>query len=610
MHLRIQRWGGLSVNEPVEPMRLATRVALAARKWQLLLPLAPTLQHYQKTDFSHDLTAGIVVGMVTVPQAVAYAYLAGLPPQAGLYACLLPMLIYACFGSSKHLVVGPVAVAALLVASAIAEHAPRFDGAYLMISSVLCLEVGCLLLILRILNMGGLVNLLSHPVITGFVNAAALLIIISQLPAITGVAIDQGGSPLAQVFDWLRHLGELQPTTLAIGAVALGFLLIAKPLIEQILPLAGMANSTGHPLARTGPLWAALAGIAVVSGLDLGAQTATVGAIVGGLPQLAWPTADLALWLALLPSAAVISVITYIESYSIGATLAARERDQIRPNQELIALGAANIGAALSAAYPVAGSFSRSGVNYAAGARTPVSSIVCAVIIALTLAFFTDAFTNLPKAVLAAIVMVSVLSLIDLDSSRQNWQVYRQDCWTEWGTALGALFFGVKVGLLLGIALSIAFFLRASSKPVITQIGRLGDSQQFRSAKRYNVELHQQVLALRIDENIFFANATQIEERVLGRALRRHGTLDVLLACGAVNRIDSTGHAMLLRMSHTLAQAGIRLSLSEVKGPLMQELNLARLADKISGKVYFSNDEAMRELTAKPPEDEVSDDAT
>jgi SulP family sulfate permease len=371
-----------------------------------------------------------------------------------------------------------------------------------------------------------------------------------------------------------------------------------------------MANSTGHPLARTGPLWAALAGIAVVSGLDLGAQTATVGAIVGGLPQLAWPTADLALWLALLPSAAVISVITYIESYSIGATLAARERDQIRPNQELIALGAANIGAALSAAYPVAGSFSRSGVNYAAGARTPVSSIVCAVIIALTLAFFTDAFTNLPKAVLAAIVMVSVLSLIDLDSSRQNWQVYRQDCWTEWGTALGVLFFGVEVGLLLGIALSIAFFLRASSKPVITQIGRLGDSQQFRSAKRYNVELHQQVLALRIDENIFFANSTQIEERVLGRALRRHGTLDVLLACGAVNRIDSTGHAMLLRMSHTLAEAGIRLSLSEVKGPLMQELNLARLADKISGKVYFSNDEAMRELTAKPPEDEVSDDAT
>lgn len=610
MHLRIQRWGGLSVNEPVEPMRLATRVALAARKWQLLLPLAPTLQHYQKTDFSHDLTAGIVVGMVTVPQAVAYAYLAGLPPQAGLYACLLPMLIYACFGSSKHLVVGPVAVAALLVASAIAEHAPRFDSAYLMISSVLCLEVGCLLLILRILNMGGLVNLLSHPVITGFVNAAALLIIISQLPAITGVAIDQGGSPLAQVFDWLRHLGELQPTTLAIGAVALGFLLIAKPLIEQILRLAGMANSTGHPLARTGPLWAALAGITVVSGLDLGAQTATVGAIVGGLPQLAWPTADLALWLALLPSAAVISVITYIESYSIGATLAARERDQIRPNQELIALGAANIGAALSAAYPVAGSFSRSGVNYAAGARTPVSSIVCAVIIALTLAFFTDAFTNLPKAVLAAIVMVSVLSLIDLDSSRQNWQVYRQDCWTEWGTALGVLFFGVEVGLLLGIALSIAFFLRASSKPVITQIGRLGDSQQFRSAKRYNVELHQQVLALRIDENIFFANSTQIEERVLGRALRRHGTLDVLLACGAVNRIDSTGHAMLLRMSHTLAEAGIRLSLSEVKGPLMQELNLARLADKISGKVYFSNDEAMRELTAKPPEDEVSDDAT
>lgn len=531
MHLHIQRWGKLSVKEPVEPMRLATRVAPAQ-----------TLQHYQKTDFSHDLTAGIVVGMVTVPQAVAYAFLAGLPPQAGLYASLLPMLIYACFGSSIHSVVGPVAFAALLVASAIAEHAPRFHGAYLIISSVLCLEVGCLLLILRILNMGELVNLLSHPVITGFVNAAALLIIISQLPAMTGEAIEQGGSSLAQVFDWLRHLAELQPTILAIGAVALGFLLVAKPLMEQILRLVGMANSTGHPLARTGPLWAALAVIAIVSGLDLGTQTATVGVIVGGMPQLAWPTADHSLWLALLPSAAVISVITYTESYSIDATLAARERDHIRPNQELIALGASNIGTALSAAYPVAGSFSESGVNYAAGARTPASSIVCGVIIALTL--------------------------------------------------------------------SIAFFLRASSKPVITQIGRLDESQQFRSAKRYKVKLHQQVLVLRIDENIFFANATRIEERVLGRALRRHGNMDVLFACGAVNRIDSTGHAMLLRMSHTLAEAGIPLSLSEVKGPLMQELNLARLADKICGKVYFSNDKAMHELTAKPPENEVSDDAT
>ena len=537
--------------------------------------------------------------MVTVPQAVAYAYLAGLPPQAGLYACLLPMLIYACLGSSRHLVVGPVAVAALLVAAAIAQHAPDYGNAHLMISSVLCLQVGLILLALNLFKMGGLVTLLSHPVITGFVNAAALLIIVSQLPAITGISIDQTSSPLLQVSALLKSVGGLNATTLTIGVTALLFLLCSKTLIQRLLTFVGLRGDD-HPLTKTGPLWAALAGILCVSTLGLSGATETVGAVPQGLPTLAWPSMDLALWLALLPSAAVIAVITYIESYSIGATLAAKEREQVRPNQELIALSAANIGAALSSAYPVAGSFSRSGVNYAAGARSPVSSIICAVIIVCTLLFFTEAFVDLPKAALAAIVMVSVLNLIDLDSWRKNWSSYRQDCWTEWATAVGVLALGVEVGLLFGVLLSVAFFLRGASNPVITQIGRLGDSEQFRSAKRYSVTLHHHVLALRVDENIFFANATQIEARVVGRALRRRGTQDVVLACGSVNRIDSTGLTMLLRVSRTLADAGIHFHLSEIKGPLMQALSPTNLAENISGEIFFSNDEAMRALTEVP----------
>jgi SulP family sulfate permease len=578
-------------------VRLVTRLALAGRHWQQWVPIVPAVKGYQRKDLGQDLAAGAVVGMVTVPQAVAYAYLAGLPPQAGLYACLLPMLIYAFFGSSKHMVVGPVAVAALLVASAIAEHAPHYDGAYLTISSVLCLQVGLILFALRIFNMGGLVNLLSHPVITGFVNAAALLIIISQLPAITGINIDQSSSPLVQLLDLANRLHQTNTLTLYIGLAALVFLLLSKPLIGQLIQLTGVSQGKDHPLTKTGPLWAALGGIALVSTFGLADHTNTVGVVPGGLPTLAWPEIDLALWLALLPSAAVISVITYIESYSIGATLAAKERYQVRPNQELIALGAANVGAALSGAYPVAGSFSRSGVNYAAGARTPISSFVCALIIIVTLLFFTEAFINLPNAALAAIVMVSVLNLVDIKNSRTNWGVHRQDCWSEWGTALGVLALGVEVGLLFGVVLSIAFFLRASSNPVITQIGRLGDSEQFRSAKRYPVTLHPAVLALRVDENIFFANASQIEERIIGRALRRRGITDVLLACGSVNRIDSTGLAMLQRMSQTLAEVDIRFNLSEIKGPLIRELLATGFADNISGSIYFNNDEAMRALT-------------
>lgn len=576
-------------------MRLTRRLLLGLSRWRLLFPLTSELKGYSRDDLGRDSVAGLVVGMVTVPQAVAYAYLAGLPPQAGLYACLLPMLIYALMGSSRHLVVGPVAVAALLVAAAIAEHSANYDNAHWLIASVLCVQVGLLLFALRASGMGGLVNLLSHPVITGFVNAAALLIIISQLPAMTGIQVDQSGSPLLQLAHLLDSIGQVNWLALVIGTAALAFLLGSRFMIARVLTLIGLAQQD-HPLTKTGPLWAALLGIGIVAHFGLGSAIDTVGLVPSGLPSLTWPILDAGLWLDLLPSAAVITVVTYIESYSIGATLAAKERYQLRPNQELIALGAANLGAGLSGAYPVAGSFSRSGVNYAAGARTPVSSIVCAGVIIVTLLFATQAFVNLPNAVLAAIVMVSVLNLVDLQTWRRNWRVFRQDCWTEWGTALGVIILGVEMGLMLGVALSIAFFLRTSSKPVITQIGRLGDSQQFRSAKRYAVTLHPQILALRVDENIYFANAGQIEERIVGRALRRGSTTDVLLACGSVNLIDSTGLTMLKRVSQTLADAGIRFSLSEIKGPLLQQLQPTDLASSISGQIFFSNDEAMQTL--------------
>lgn len=578
-------------------MRITKRLALARRRWRQWVPLIAAVQGYNRGDLGADAVAGFVVGMVTVPQAVAYAYLAGLPPQAGLYACLLPMLIYAFFGSSKHMVVGPVAVAALLVAAAIGQHAPNYNDEHLMISTLLCLQVGLILFALNLFKMGGLVNLLSHPVITGFVNAAAILILVSQLPAMTGIPVAQTSSPLFQVTQLLESPDLLNPVTAIIGLVSLLSLFACRPIIQRIIRLFD-ASSTDHPLAKTGPLWVAILGIAAVVILDLPEKTQTVGVVPGGLPSLAWPVMDLALWLALLPSAMVIAVITYIESYSIGATLAAKERYQIRPDQELMALGTANIGAAISGAYPVAGSFSRSGVNYAAGARTPISAVICALIIVATLLFFTDTFINLPKAALAAIVMVSVLNLIDFTNWRKNWRTYRQDCWTEWGTTAGVLVLGVEIGLLFGVLLSVAFFLRAASKPVITQIGRLGDSEQFRSAKRYPVTLHHHVLALRVDENIFFANATQIEERVVNRALRRRGTTDVLLACGSVNRIDSTGLTMLRRMNQTLADAGICFSLSEIKGPLMTELAHSDIAASISGSIYSSNDEAMQALAA------------
>ena len=286
-----------------------------------------------------------------------------------------------------------------------------------------------------------------------------------------------------------------------------------------------------------------------------------------------------------------------IESYSIGTTLAARTEDRINANQELIALGLANLGAGVTGAYPVAGSFSRSSVNFAAGGRTPVSSLVCALVIILTLLFFANLFVTLPNAVLAAIVMTSVLGLIDFSKIRNNWRIYRDDSLTELATLLLVLVVGVELGLLAGVALSVALFIRNSSQPNITQVGRLGESEQFRSVKRYPVNLHEQILALRIDENIFFANAVQIEEKLLRRVLGRHGTKHLLLVCNAVNRIDATGLSMLLRVNQQLQSSGVQLHFSDIKGPLMQQLDQTELARGISGEIFFNADQAFKSLT-------------
>lgn len=577
-------------------MRLGRWWTLGVSDWTRYVPLVPVLRSYQRQDFHHDMVAGIVVGMITIPQAIAYAFLAGVPPQSGLYACLAPMVLYAIFGSSKQLVVGPVAVAALMVAAAIAEHAPRFSDAYLGIATVLCLQAGIILWILRLSQMGGLVNLLSHPVITGFVNAAAILIIISQLPAFTGVAAEDTSSAFSTLTGLLENLGSLDWMTLLFGALALMLLLLFKPLALAAVRLITPTADTSHPITRLGPMVVAIIAVTVVWIFGLDGKISTVGYVPPGLPDLAVPPFDLALWLDLLPSAAIIAVISYIESFSIGTTLAAKKQERVNPHQELIALGAANIGAAFTGAYPVAGSFSRSSVNYYSGGRTAVSSLVCAVVIVVALLFFTDLFALLPHAALAAIVMVSVIGLMDLNSSREHWAIYPHDTITEITTLVLVLFMGVEIGLITGVLLSVAFFVRTSSRPNITQVGRLGETENFRSIKRYEVETLPHVLALRIDANIYFANATQIETKLIKRVQKRRGTRHLVVVCTSVTMIDATGLQMLNRLNQHLAQANVKLHLCDIKGPLMAQLNGTDLESALSGDIHFNADRAMRDL--------------
>ena len=293
------------------------------KNWQSYLPLLGILRRYQRDDFSHDLVAGLVVGVVTVPQAIAYAFLAGLPPQAGLYACLAPMVIYAVLGSSRHLVVGPVAVAALMVAATVGKYAPQHSDAYLGITTVLCLQVGIILWLLRLTQMGGVVNLLSHPVITGFINAAALLIIVSQLNAFTGIAATEATDPFARAWALLTHLDSLNLMTLAIGIGSVLLLwavrLFGARLVRLLIPNLSLEN----PIARTGPVLVAVFGVVIVSVADLDVlyAVATVGFVSSGLPELTIPPFDLDLWLDLAPASAMIALVAFVESYSVVNTV-------------------------------------------------------------------------------------------------------------------------------------------------------------------------------------------------------------------------------------------------------------------------------------------------
>ena len=582
--------------------RWALAHAKVARKrvgrWPRYVPLIDVVREYRRDDLPHDLVAGCVLGVVTVPQAIAYAFLAGLPAQAGLYACLLPMVLYAVFGSSRQLVVGPVAVAALMVAAALGEHAPAYSNRYAEIATILCLQVGILLWLLRAFQMGGIVNLLSHPVISGFINAAAVVIIVSQLAAFTGVVPAGGGSAVEQATRLWEALPEADLKAVGIGLASLVVIWIVRHYGRFVGSWAG-----DSPIRRAGPMAVVL--LATLCVAVFGIDVETVGHVPAGLPTLALPPLELALWWDLAPNAALIALVAYVESYSVGKTLASRRQRRVNSNQELIALGAANIGAAFTGAYPVAGSFSRSGVNFAAGARTPVSTLVCAVVVAVTVAWLTPLFRHLPHAALAAIVIVSVFGLFEFHSIRGHWKFYRADVFTHLITFAGVLLAGVEAGLLLGVVIAVMLFVRRSSQPHIAELGRLGDTPHFRNVERYEVQTWRHVKVLRVDESFYFANANKIESR-LSRIVERQPRLEhMVLVCSAVNFIDTSGLEMLERLNFRLRRFNVRLHLCEVKGPVRDQLDTVGVTDWLSGKVYQTTDDALFELGARAAESGV-----
>jgi len=561
-----------------------------------IIPCSDWLRRYNAESFSGDAIAAVIVTIMLIPQSLAYALLAGLPPVVGLYASMLPLIGYALFGSSSTLAVGPVAVVSLMTAAAVGEVAATGTPEYMGAALALALLSGLFLLLLGILRLGFLASLLSHPVISGFISASGLLIAASQLKHILG--IDAGGHTLLDLSESLaKGLGSANVPTILIGVAATAFLFWVRSSLKPLLRKLGAGPRLADMAAKTGPVVAVLATILVVDLFSLDSEgVKVVGAVPSGIPPVSVPPMDLDLWRSLIPSAILISVVGFVESVSVAQTLAAKRRERIDPNRELLGLGAANIAASLGGGYPVTGGFSRSVVNFDAGARTPLAGVLTAGGIALTALFLTPVFHQLPKATLAATIVVAVLSLVDLGALKRAWIYSKSDFAAMATTIVLTLVLGVEAGIIAGVGLSVLLFLVRSARPHMAVVGQVPGTQHFRNIKRHSVITSPMVLSVRVDESLYFANSRWLEDRLYDMAVADDKIRHVVLICSAVNEIDASALESLEALIERLSDAGITFHLSEVKGPVMDRLQRSDFLEHLTGSIYLSQRDALAEL--------------
>lgn len=560
------------------------------------LPIIGWLKIYNRQDFNDDLFAGVITAILLVPQGIAYAILAGLPPELGLYASILPPVLYALFGTSKTLSVGPVSIAAIMIASTL--NAPEISalGNPVQSTIILAAESGLIMLLMALLRMGGLVNFISHPVLTGFTSGASLLIIASQLPQLIGLK-----SPTCNLdaVCYGHYFQGFNAVTLWIALSTLSILVLFGKPLTTLLKKMGLSQSLVTAISKCAPLLTVLLGTIAASYFNLQSQyhVAVVGQVPSGFPLFSLDFINITKWQLLLPSAAFIALIAYVESVAIAKVTANLRGEKIIPNQELIALGTANIVAALSGGMPVAGGFSRTMVNFAAGAKTQMAMLIAAGLLSLAVIFFTPWFENIPKAVLAAIILIAILPLLRLKNILHTWRYDRGDGIAEAMTLLGVLVFGIEQGISLGIVLTIASHLRKSSQPHIAVVGRIPDTEHFRNVKRHHVQTWQHLLLIRIDESITFTNINYIEEYLADELKRQPDIKHVVLIFTSVSDIDTTALEALEAINHALQDAGKTLNIAEAKGPVMDKLQKTDFIEQLKpGKVFFRNVDAVKAL--------------
>jgi sulfate permease, SulP family len=541
------------------------------------VPIIHWLRLTTRRDLGADVTAGAITAVLLVPQGLAYAMIAGLPPVVGLYASILPAILYAIFGTSRDLSVGPTSIAAIMVAAAVTGAGAGIDPVATAV--ILAALSGLILLAMGVLRMGVFANLLSQPVLTGFSSGAAIVIMADQLRHFAGIELPAGLQP----HEMLAYLGGrasiLNLQTLLLGGLSLALLLAASGTTRAGRRLNAVT-------ARLAPVLVLAAGAIAVAALGL-ERVPLVGTITARPPILDVVMPGPAAWVALLPSAALISIIVFVESVSISKYLAGRRREAVDADQELIALGAANVGSALSGALPVAGSFSRSMVSYNSGGRSQLASIFLAVFTGATLLAFAPAFSGLPKAVLAAVIIVAVAGLVDLRSIPETWSYSKADGASNLVTFFGVLAYGVEAGLVMGVLLSVLLYLWRTGHPNIAVVGRLPHSTEFRSIERHKVETWPEILLVRVDENLYFANVGHVQDIITRELQRRPGIKHLVLVMSGVGFVDSSALKVLQVAVDTLRESGVTIHLADVKGPVLDRLRRTKIFEQIAPGQLF-----------------------